>query len=492
MVEAASAVSTSIPEQLWQLARGDSRHVETRAGEPWGTRLYLALAAVVIVTASLTAYGITTWPMADDEVPSLVELGLLHNGAERFFSVPPAQIPKLPKATIVWNSFQRGALRLLPAGEVSYRIPGLICGILASAFVFVCAARWRGLWYASALAILLNGSQAFIYLMPLNRFYGLPFLLLVLAMAAMCWPRGGIGMLALTAVLTALTVLSHNVTVAVFALAFIAAAMMYALGRAPLSLVLRSGTATVVGVLIYFFYLLPIVRGWSSTGNPTPVLVSFSAHAGIPALALAFVGCWISLVRPDQGRFMLWWALMFVGSFFVFVLTSITWNPRYFLFFMPAMWIVGAHAMEFIARRVGFRSIGIVWYAGVAALLLPSLASHLVDGSRHDYRTAASVLIANDRQQRLILSDDAETISYYLPADLIEHLEVRTRVTNFPPDEFYLVCRANAWMPLCEIPGRRSDLLAEIYHRRFDQFSHILRVYRIRSVKAAEGDKSQP
>jgi hypothetical protein len=222
------------------------------------------------------------------------------------------------------------------------------------------------------------------------------------------------------------------------------------------------------------------------------VLVSFSAHAGIPALALAFLGCWLSLVRPDQGRFMLWWALIFVGSFFVFVLTTITWNPRYFLFFMPAMWIVGAHAMEFIARRVGFRSIGLVWYACVAALLLPSLASHLVDGSRHDYRTAAAVVMANNHDKRLILSDDAETISYYLPADLIQHLEVRTRITRFPPDEFYLVCRSNAWMPLCEIPGRRSDLLAEIFRRRFDQFSHILRVYRVRAVNAAEGDKSQP
>jgi hypothetical protein len=491
MVAAAASFPTSVWERLWRLLRADTVIVESRVGEPWGTRLWLALATVVIVTTCLASYGIDRWPMADDEVPSLVELGLLHNGADRYFSVPPSQIPKLPKATIVWNTFQRMALRLLPPGEVSYRIPGVVCGVLTSALAFLTAARWRGLWFATALAIMLNGSHTFIYLVQLNRFYGLPILLLTLSLIVICIPAGAIIMIPLTALLAALTVLSHNVTVVVFGLAFIAAVMMYMLGRAVLHLVLRSGVAALVGALVYFFYLVPLVRGWTSTGNPTPVLTSFAAHAGIPSLALAFVGCWISLARPDQGKFMLWWALIFIGSFFAFLLTPITWSPRYFLFFMPAMWIVAAHAMEFIACRIGFGSMGRVWYACAAALLLPNLASHFVDGSRHDYRTAAAVVIDNDLQHRLILSDDAETISYYLPADLIQHLEVRTRMPVLPPDEVYLVCRSNAWMPLCEPPGRRAHLLAEIYRRRFDEFSHILRVYRIDAMDHG-GDKSQP
>src|SRR5262245_16662875 len=487
MVVAPASSRTSLWERVWHFLRADSVIVECRAGEPWGSRLWLALAGVVIVTTLLTSYGIDRWPMADDEVPSLVELGLLHNGADRFFSVPPSQIPKLPKATIVWNTFQRTAIRLLPAGEVSYRIPGVVCGVLASALAFLAAARWRGLWFATALAIMLNGSHTFIYLVQLNRFYGLPILLLTASTIVICVPGGGITAILATALLAVLTVLSHNVTVAVFGLMFVAAAIMYALHRAPLHMVLRSGTATLLGILIYFFYLLPLVRGWTSTGNPTPVLISFAAHAGIPSLALAFVGCWIALARPDQGSFMLWWALIFIGSFFTFLLTPITWNPRYFLFFMPAMWIVAAHAMEFIARRVGFGSMGTAWYACFAVLLLPNLASHFIDGSRHDYRTAAAVLMDQDLQDRQILSDDAETISYYLPPDLVKRLEVRTRVTTLPPDEVYLVCRSNAWMPLCEVPGRRAHLLAEISHRRLDEFSHILRVYRIDAVARAGG-----
>ena len=111
--------------------------------------------------------------------------------------------------------------------------------------------------------------------------------------------------------------------------------------------------------------------------------------------------------------------------------------------------------------------------------MAPGLLSHYQDGSRHDYRQAAAVLVEHDREARPILSDDAETISYYLPAGLRQQLSVRTRARVFPASEFFLVCRSNAWTPLPQVPGRKLDVIAEISRRRFDQFSHILRVYRV-------------
>ena len=99
--------------------------------------------------------------------------------------------------------------------------------------------------------------------------------------------------------------------------------------------------------------------------------------------------------------------------------------------------------------------------------------------SLDDYRSAAAVLQGSATQGQPILSDDAETISYYLPQDLRRNLLVRTKVTKPPVGEFFMVARSNAWTPLPQIPGRRLDLLSEIYARRYDQFSHMLRVYRI-------------
>lgn len=446
--------------------------------EPWGPRLWLGLAVLVIITTCLDTYGISTWPMADDEVPSLVEMGLLQVDAAAF-SVPAGQLDRLPKAMPVWYGFQRRALTLLPANELGFRIPSLICAILTSALAFLLAARWRGLWFATALAIIVNGSQMFVFLSQIDRFYSMPLLLLTLALAAMWAPRGGVSMILVTGLLAALTVLSHNLTVAVFVLAFLAACPAYLLGRIGRQLLLRSGGAALVSVLLYGLYVRPLIQGWSSTGNPTPALVSFAAHAGIPALALALFGIWLSVGRRDHVPSMLWWTLMLAGSVFFFLGAPVSWNPRYFVFFMPAMWVLAAHAVEFVARTVGYRSGGAAWYGCVVVLLLPNLLSHYRDGSRHDYRQAAAVLVSHAQQGQPILSDDAETISYYLPADLRQGLQVRTKAREFPRPEFFLVTRANAWTPLPRIPNRQSDLLAEISRRRYDQFSHILRVYRV-------------
>src|SRR5262249_47025656 len=152
---------------------------------------------------------------------------------------------------------------------------------------------------------------------------------------------------------------------------------------------------------------------------------------------------------------------------------------RYFLFFLPSLWVVAASAMERVAQRFDYGSPAVAWYCCVAVLLAPNLLSHYQDGSRHDYRGAAAVIQRSAQQGQPILSYDAETIAYYLSDDLRRNLLVRTKVTTFPAGEFFLVARSNAWTPLPQIPGRRLELMSELYARRFDQFSHILRVYRV-------------
>jgi hypothetical protein len=209
------------------------------------------------------------------------------------------------------------------------------------------------------------------------------------------------------------------------------------------------------------------------------VLVSFAAHAGLPILAMALLGAWLSIVRRRSHEPIVWSTLFVAGTVCLFQLTSFSWNPRYFVFFLPPLWILAASAIEYVARRLGYGSVGAVWYTCVILLLLPNLLSHYRDGSRHDYRAAAAVLRQQEGDALPILSDDAETISFYLPATLRERLQVRTKVQNLPGSEFFLVTRANAWTPLPRIPKRRIHLLAEIYQRRYDQFSHVVRVYRI-------------
>jgi hypothetical protein len=446
-------------------------------GEPRGRRLWLSLVAVVIVAAGLQSYGMNKWPMADDEVLSLVTMGLRHVDAA-MFSFPPDLLEKLPRAVPVWHAVQRRALGLLPDDVVWFRLPSVICGVLTSALVFLLAARWRGLWFAVAVSIALNGSPLFIHVAQINRFYSLPLLLSILALAAMWLPYGRMSMVLVTGLLALLTVLSHNVTVAMFGLAFVASCATYLLGT-PWRVVVRSGAAFAVTGLVYLLYLLPLVRGWSTTGNPTQVLISFAAYAGVPMIALGLLGGWLSVTRRERGDPALWWVLVLAGSLCMFEVSTFSWNPRYFVFFLPALWMLAADAIHFVARKLNYGAIGAVWYASVVVLLLPNLLSHYQDGSRHDYRQAAAVVMAQPQTGQLILSDDAETIWYYLPAELRQRLIVRTKAKVLPASEFFLVARSNVWMPLPVIPLRRMDLLAEIVRRRYDSFSHIVRVYRV-------------
>ncbi len=445
-----------------------------------GAGVWLATLLVGILALVLQGYGINSWPMADDEVPSLVEMGLLQVDPQAF-SVPANQIGRLPRAVPVFYRFQRFAIDHLPKSEVSYRLPSLVFGVLTSMLAFFVAYRWRGPWFATALAIVMNGSQLFIYLAQLDRFYALPVLLMIATLVLM-WVGSAAFVYVAIVVLTALSVLSHNVTLVVFGLAFGASVLLYLLGRVSIDVPSKSAVALATAGSIYVFYLRPIVRGWNSTGNPTPVLVSFAAQLGIPILALALFGGWLILSRRDSAP-VLWSLLIFAAGLCTLQLPTIQWNPRYFVFFLPAAWVLSAYAMEHVARRIGLSLSGAAWYGAVVLLLAPSMLSHYVDGTRHNYRQAAAILLEQDRSADPILSDDAETISYYLPDKLKHNLFVRTKATSFPASTFYLVARMNAWAPLPIIPGRQMELLGEIYHRRFDQFSHILRVYRVSPIE---------
>ena len=66
---------------------------QSSAGEPWGGRLWVAVAIVVVIAFALQSHNISTWPMADDEVPTLVELGMVKI-VPSAFSVPAVQLER--------------------------------------------------------------------------------------------------------------------------------------------------------------------------------------------------------------------------------------------------------------------------------------------------------------------------------------------------------------------------------------------------------------
>ena len=50
----------------------------------------------------------------------------------------------------------------------------------------------------------------------------------------------------------------------------------------------------------------------------------------------------------------LWCALVFVGSLCMFQVSTFSWNPRYFVFYLPPLWLLAAEGVHFVARRINY------------------------------------------------------------------------------------------------------------------------------------------
>jgi hypothetical protein len=438
------------------------------------------LLVVVVASASLQFYRLSDWPWDHDEVYALEELGLRQSPVD---GTPGTQLTRMPRLLPVWAAAQGAFLRVFPHNEWGTRVLPALSGAAAVVAAFLLAWRARGLAFALALAILLDGSQFLAWMGQYNRFYTFAMLWFVLALAAI-WARTSSPLPAvLTAVLTALAVLSHNLLVAVFGLGFVAAAAGFVLGWVSRPVLVRCGIAAAVGALIYVFHLRPIMQGWVSGGTGgTNVVVSFVAQVGVPALALAAFGAAAALATPEARKALGWWVL-FLGGCLLFIACSPlylpNWNPRYGFLFMVPIWVLGAYAIEFVSSRMPSRVLAVAVYGVAALLLLPKLASHYQDGSRHDFRQAAEIVKTSAGGETMAFCNWPETLEYYLPASTGLTVRNWDRSAPLPADACFIVYSSNAWDPPIRLPGRCVELLAQVHKRRFDEQSHFVSVYHV-------------
>lgn len=450
---------------------------------PTNRWFWVLAAAVLLVSAGLQFYGLGKWPWDVDEVSSLEELGLLDPSIHQAATDPASTTVRLPRLVPVWYTAQGLLLRLVPHDELGSRLLGAVCGVLTVLLLFVFGWRRRGPPFAVALAILAGGSSLLVWLAQQNRFYTVAMLLLVLAMMAI-WSRAtGWKMLLATAACTLLAVLSHNLLAVLFGLGMVAACVAYPAGWIPKPVFVRSVVSGVLASAVYLFYVRPIAGGWTGAGFAwTNPLVSLVAHVGVPTLALSLLGCAASLGLPDQRREMAWWAGLAIASLlFVAAAPWVVpiWNARYALLFALPLWMTGAMAVELIARRLGSARLVVFWYGCVVLLLAPKLASYYLDGSRHDFRQAAQLAAAEVGRGEPILTNMELRVRYYFAPALRPRVQFWEPSDKLPAGECLIVYGSNIWDPVLRVPGRPTEVLAQIGRRRYDELSQVVRVYRV-------------
>lgn len=443
----------------------------------------LLVSLVLLVTAGLHGYGLADWPWDVDELSSLEELGLLDPTIHAVPASPDSIIVRLPRLIPVWYTAQGLALRFLTHDELGTRLLSAVCGVLTVLLVFLFGWRWRGLRFALALVVLLDGSQLMVWLSQQNRFYTTATLFLVLAVIAIWSPATGWKMGLATAVATLLAVFSHNLLVVMFGLMLAASCVAYTLGWIPRRVLVRSAIAATISAAVYVAYVRVVAGGWTGVGFAwTDPFRSFIAHVGVPLLALAAFGSAVSLLVARERPEMAWWAGVSAGVVLFVAATPWimpVWNARYALLLILPLWITAAFAMEWVARQWSSPWQVALWYGLVALLLAPKLASHYLDGTRHDYRQAAAVATAQVGPEQKICTNMELQTKYYLPERLRPQVQFWQPGLQLPRSECLVVYGANIWDPVPEFDGRAASVLAQVAKRRYDELSHVVRVYRV-------------
>jgi hypothetical protein len=459
---------------------GENAQISSASGTSAAHAGLVALAVLVVLTLFIAPSGL--WPWDHDEVHSLVELGLVPFDR---FPGPLGQLERMHRLVPVWHFLQNAALSVLPHNEWGTRLLASTCGALVVILSFLAGLRARGAWFGWSLLVLMAGSQTLLWLSQQNRFYSLALLWTTLALLFVWMPDQRRRYDVLAGLCAGAAVLTHNLTLVVFALGAAAAIATWPFGSMPRSAARRALVTAVVTAAIYVAYLRPLLTGWMSgdTGG-TPSLVSFVAQVGIVPVALAVFGSVATITRAELRAFHWWLALLVLSLVFVATTpwTLGNWNPRYGLFFMVPVWVMGAVGSAAIAEALASSTLSVAWLVAVCVLLMPKLASHFVDGSRHDLRTAAHI-VAGRAPADPVLSNWPADLQYYLEPLTGQHPRYWAPGQAFPVNNAVVVIGSNTWEPPLRIDGRSVTVIGRVGRRRFDEQSHVVMVYLVSSPR---------
>lgn len=451
----------------------------THGGPPRWTVL-LVLAAVT----SLYSYKLGTWPWDHDEVLSLAEVGVVAPDA---FPGPGDQVLRLGRLLPAWALAQSSALRVLPHDELGARLLPTACGIAVVVWSFAVGWRWRGPLFAWSLLTMVGGSQLMIWLSQQNRFYPLALLGLLATTVQILSPSRSWFRALFAAAVAAATMLTHTLVLVPLGLMAVAATVMTFAARGSRTVLVRSWAAALAAALVYVVHSRPIIAGWvSGTTGGTPPLVSLLAQVGIPTMAFALFGACAVASGTRTERNARWWTLVAALSLLFVAAVPLllrNWNPRYALLLVPPLWVVAALGIETVLGRLPGAGLQAALLLAVLTLQAPKLVSHLVDGSRHDFRAAASVVTRANTAGLPVYSNWPATLQYYLGSRRTSAVGDWYTADALRDCPCVVALGTNLWQPVLAVPGARVTVLAEIRRRRLDEQSHVVRVYKVEPVE---------
>jgi 4-amino-4-deoxy-L-arabinose transferase-like glycosyltransferase len=361
----------------------------------WKSRTIVAL-LLMAMAGCLRYYRLGDWPFAGDETYTIAEAKIFLNSDR---ADPDSQLSRLPRIIPLSYAVHAASVWLFGADEWGSRVLLALCGTLSVGLTFALLDGPLGRPTAIATALLMTLWPEHVFQSQQTRFYIVAGL-----MGSACLLVGGqvatrrstaLGLLLSLLLLAA--IFCHTLLGVLIPIVGAGIVLAWIADRQPWSmpiLALLGGTmAAAAGV--YVFYLRPLVAAW----NPDEGWGYDSAHAvqaaindlGWPVMLLTVVGF---LWMVSQRRGVHWyWATMTLGwgvatlSFPLLV----AYHPEYVFALalgalVPAGFAIGTIYQSLLTTS---RVAAVAWLLLASAVNLPSLASHYLDGSRIDIRSAA-------------------------------------------------------------------------------------------------------
>jgi hypothetical protein len=357
------------------------------------------LIVVTMVAAGLRFYRLGNWSFEADEIGALVEEQIHFYGADfaddEHYNY---QHTRLPRIVPLGYGVLHVGYELFGRDEAGSRVAPAIIGTATAALVFLLMAPVSGRAAALATSLLIAFSQQHVYYSQFNRFY-----VVAVFCGYLCFLVGAYGVRDLRPLVALLlcaggaaALFAHPMAAGAFGLACLG---ILAGTIADRRRVRRSGLLVLVaGALalaaIIAFHVLPLLRGWNQgleTGDtPAVALLATISRIGWPVVWLAALGGLLAVL--DGGGANCYWLVCALGSWAVIFLMPMefVFVARYALPLSLPVFVLAGTAIAKVFRLLRERSLpaAIAWMALAALIGLPSLASHYLDGSRADLRSA--------------------------------------------------------------------------------------------------------
>lgn len=353
--------------------------------------------------AVLRFHSLGAWPFSGDETATLEEESVLFHAQDVSHDDQAYRLPHLiPVSYLVLHISHS----LFGLDEWGTRVLIAVLGVLSVVLVFLLldGPMPRPAAVASALLVMLLPQH--VAHSQENRFYMVAAFFsfaCLLVGGRILWSRRSNLLSILACCLALVAILAHTLLVVLLPLVFLAVcAGAYAeKRRVPRGVWLPFAVSTLAAGAFFIIYVRPLVHGWNQGEtwgySPLHALVGSIAMIGWPIALLALVG--FALMLRDRSAQNWYWLICFLGwggASLMFPLVVVYHDEYVFPLVLGGI-VVAGYAISVIYELLLPRSAVAAWvWIGVICLAnLPALASHYVDGSRRDERSAAAYVRAH-------------------------------------------------------------------------------------------------